>query len=185
MSFSKWNSKNRGHLLGGKVKAIAVTYHEGIHACRNLTQARSVIRELMDLHNEGFVHGDIRGFNMVFSENTDRAFLIDFDFGGKLTVDDSKYPRSYKDGLPGGRRMGSAGESITKEYDVHDLAYALGTLHELQHLDIKDQASLELGGWFYRMEKSRGLKRMTECLTEREQAGVVRFCASDWYRYHK
>jgi thiamine kinase-like enzyme len=35
------------------------------------------------LHEDGFVHGDIRGFNTVFSENEGEGWLIDFDFGGK------------------------------------------------------------------------------------------------------
>jgi tRNA A-37 threonylcarbamoyl transferase component Bud32 len=50
------------------------------------------------LHEDGFVHGDIRGFNTVFSENEGEGWLIDFDFWqGSTTNNCSPEATNYLD----------------------------------------------------------------------------------------
>ena len=71
-------SKERGLLV------IATPYRDGEHVARKLTSFVPVISQLEALHSKGFVHGDIRGFNVVFGtrEDKEEGWLIDFDFGG-------------------------------------------------------------------------------------------------------
>jgi tRNA A-37 threonylcarbamoyl transferase component Bud32 len=68
---------------------------------RKLTSFVPVISQLEALHSKGFVHGDIRGFNVVFGKTDEEGWLIDFDFGGKLG---RKYPKGYRTALDDFRR---------------------------------------------------------------------------------
>jgi hypothetical protein len=71
------------------------------------------------------VHGDIRGFNVVFGTRDDKeeGWLIDFDFGGTRG---RKYPKGYRNSLEDGTRLGhEKGEDEILPW--HDW-YALGTL---------------------------------------------------------
>ena len=59
-----------------------------------------IIDHLEQLHSQGFVHGDIRAYNMVLQYDTtkpekpDKGWLIDFDYGG--VHDMVVYPKGYK-----------------------------------------------------------------------------------------
>jgi hypothetical protein len=84
------------------------------------------------LHQRGFVHGDIRGFSTVFSDDEGNCRLIDFDFGGKHTARTTiKYPEGYMPALRDGGRVGKGGTAIEKWHDWYALAYLLFRLHYL------------------------------------------------------
>ncbi len=88
--------------------------------------------QLRELHKNGYVHGDIRGFNVLFSENG--GGLIDFDFSG--TPDDT-YPPGYRRSLTDGDRIGDGKpESEDKKLAFWHDWYALGKLIFSYH-DIK------------------------------------------------
>jgi hypothetical protein len=78
------------------------------------------------MHEEGYVHGDIRCFNIVFGKG-----LIDFDFGGR--IENAKYPPGYQAILGDGRRLGSAGETITKWHDWYALIDVIFVIHRFKY----------------------------------------------------
>eukprot|EP00980_Cylindrotheca_fusiformis_P020893 scaffold7903_cov75-Cylindrotheca_fusiformis.AAC.2 len=74
---------------------IAVPYRPGSHIARKPKDFVPIIKQLQELHNMGFVHGDIRAFNTVFGEKENEgSWLIDFDTGGKIGGS-TKYPTGY------------------------------------------------------------------------------------------
>lgn len=112
----------------GKVEVIAVPFLKGSHGCTNIDAALSLVDFMQDMHKARFVHGDIRGFNIVFSSDTGK--LIDHDFGGKL--DEVVFPENYKEVLRDGYRIGcDAGTQITETSDGEALTHVLFSLHEL------------------------------------------------------
>ena len=89
--------------LDGSIKYISsdcrfsiLTYPflNGTHVPTSIKQFRGIIRMLDKLHVAGYVHGDIRLCNLVFSDNGLDGYLIDYDLAGKANVD--RYPAGYK-----------------------------------------------------------------------------------------
>lgn len=109
----------------GKIEVIAVTYVTGDHYCSSVRQALSAAKFLHRMHEAGFVHGDLRGLNLVFNESSSEA--IDFDFGGA----DGKtvFPMGYVDVLPDGYREISQSRLITQASDVSAFLHILNRLH--------------------------------------------------------
>ncbi len=105
---------------------IAVPYKEGSHVPSKWADFIPIIEQLQELHKLGYVHGDIRGFNVVFAD--DKGGLIDFDFSGK-PKDKKKYPPGYRKRLSDGIRKGDG--DVTSRHNKlqfwHDW-YALGRL---------------------------------------------------------
>ena len=109
----------------GQLLVISTPYHHGVHYAKHPLHFTPIIKHLARLHSQGFVHGDIRAYNMVLQydvSQTDqganinskrsKGWLVDFDLGGKR-VDKVCYPNGYNDFLRDGTRPGSAGEEIT------------------------------------------------------------------------
>lgn len=109
-----WIWKKRGHIL-----IIAIPFHKGTHCAVSPIDFLPLIQHVRLLHGLNCVHGDIRGWNLLF--NADRGRLIDFDFGGAVAKG-PMYPLGYVRNLPDGRRLGEGGQLITKMHDW----YALG-----------------------------------------------------------
>ena len=104
----------------GTLTILSTPYQKGGHQASEPTDFVPIILQLQKLHNEGYVHGDIRGFNTVYAGNN--SCLIDFDFGGR--ENEVKYPPGYKGCLEDGVRVGVANENIKKYHDW----WALGQL---------------------------------------------------------
>jgi hypothetical protein len=86
----------------GQFVAIVVPYRHGRHYATNIKDFKPVLKHLRRLHKRGFVHGDVRGFNMAM-KNEDEGFLIDLDYGGKVDGSNPpKYPEGYKFDLADG-----------------------------------------------------------------------------------
>jgi hypothetical protein len=105
------------------------------------------------MHRAGYVHGDIRAFNMVLNycdiyENDPFGKLIDFDYGGIVITnadgDDNgdgiasgyinpKYPSRYNYSLVDGVRLGSDGHSITVNHDWFALGHIIFDMYKLVH----------------------------------------------------
>jgi serine/threonine protein kinase len=96
-----------------------------LHIATKLTNFIPIIHQLQELHAKGYVHGDIRGLNVVFEENG--GGLIDFDFSGMPEKD--TYPPGYRQSLNDGDRIGdgNAKSEDNKLAFWHDW-YALGQL---------------------------------------------------------
>jgi hypothetical protein len=73
MLFSKWNGSK-----GGKVEIIAVPYQEGSHECTSIIHVLSLLLYLKEMHDAGYVHGDVRGFNIVFFDVPEELDVTDF-----------------------------------------------------------------------------------------------------------
>jgi serine/threonine protein kinase len=103
----------------GELQVISTTYYDGVHYTTHPLHFLPIINHLESLHSQGFVHGDIRAYNMVLPRDAanasagkvDDGWLIDFDYGG--TADIVKYPKGYKPVLADGVRPGKAGKPIT------------------------------------------------------------------------
>jgi len=63
------------------------------------TVRRYLTKALGLLHEQDFVFGDLRPLNVLYSQEDNRAFLIDFDWVGKHEVDG--YSTCFNTGGPG------------------------------------------------------------------------------------
>ena len=111
------------------LRIIAFPYKNGTHGAKQPTDFIPIIDELIKLHSLGYVHGDIRGFNVVFG---DESGLIDFDLSGipgKRT-----YPQGYREDLRDGFRLGTGytGDDDNKLDFYHDW-FAFGNLMFIYH----------------------------------------------------
>ena len=114
----------------GQVKVIAVPFLEGSHICTTTDQAIGMVKWLKNMHGKGYVHGDIRAFNLVFSRT--RSVPIDFDFGGQ--EGEVRFPRGYQTLLDDGNRTGcEAGNLIARKHDFKALKHVLTHLHEFDY----------------------------------------------------
>ena len=179
-----YNQSNlfRADGFGGKVEVIAVPFIPGRHRCSHVTQAISIVECLESLHQDGFVHGDIRACNMVFG---DKSKLIDYDFGGKYAgVDAVTYPPGYKQDLRDGSRNGRERSKISKDDEVNALGYVLGVLHKAKgqrnytFYDIKEATSLadmklhlnDLKTQGVAIDLAKGFQTFLEAATKKEDA---------------
>lgn len=119
----------------GQLKVITTPYHKGKHYATHPNQFLPIVKRLEEMHQSGFVHGDIRAYNMVLNYedlNEPTGWLIDFDFGGH--IDDSpKYPSGYVQDLSDGFRMGKPNERITFEHDWYALGEIIFNLYSLRN----------------------------------------------------
>ncbi len=70
---------------------IKYDYYEGNHTLESLEHFYSIFIKLHKLHDEGYVHCDIRIENLVFGGNG-VSYLIDFDLTRK---ENTRYPKGY------------------------------------------------------------------------------------------
>ena len=103
-------------LCHGFLKMIVTQFKPGHHYARSPLDFVPVIEQLELLHSRGYVHGNIRAFNVVFAgkDGENVAGLIDFDLSGKDGV--KKYPPGYDGNLGDGDLLGS-GDSNNKRYN--------------------------------------------------------------------
>jgi hypothetical protein len=118
-----WLWKGRGQLL-----ILSSPYLKGKHYATSEKQLLGVVEDLERLHNIGYVHGDIRAFNIIFGHNG--GCLIDFDIGG-LDKESTKYPEGYNSALNDGLRMVNEGHRIRKYHDWRALLHVLFVLHQV------------------------------------------------------
>jgi RIO1 family len=129
--FYKHRSNSPGWLWGfrGQLMIISSPQLCGVHYATSVRQLADLVHQLERLHNAGYVHGDIRAFNVIFEE--EKAHLIDFDFGGKEGDGSTTYPEGYQHCLLDGRRLGREGEPITAQNDWNDLVSIISFLHKI------------------------------------------------------
>jgi hypothetical protein len=61
----------------GGLTIISTPFHKGRHWAKSPAEFVPIVQHLEKLHADGFVHADIRAFNIVF--NGDEGRLIDFE----------------------------------------------------------------------------------------------------------
>lgn len=64
---------------------------EGCHTASTVGHFVSALSKIMELHEAGIIHGDIRASNLIFESNGD-CTLIDFDLAGSVS---DKYPPQF------------------------------------------------------------------------------------------
>lgn len=68
-------------MFSGQIKIISTEYHDGIHYAKLPEHFFPIIDHLEQLHENGYVHGDIRAYNMVLKypkrENIYRGQLLE------------------------------------------------------------------------------------------------------------
>jgi hypothetical protein len=113
------------------IQIIATPYRPGQHFATSPKAFVPIIDQLQSLHENGFVHGDIRAFNTVFGkESNEQGCLIDFDFGGRKG--ERCYPKGYRGALEDGSRVGRDGEKILVWHDWYALGQLIFTIHRLK-----------------------------------------------------
>jgi hypothetical protein len=118
-----------------RLLVIATPFREGDHYATSPRDFLPVVEHLEALHKRGFVHGDIRCFNLAMGPN---GGLFDFDLGGKLTNGEGgtkgvlKYPYGYNHGISDGTRLGRAEMPITRLHDVYALTKVIFQFHVFQ-----------------------------------------------------
>ena len=134
---------------------IATPYRVGDHVAKSVKAFLPLIEQLLLLHKKGFVHGDIRAFNVVFNDDDQddnkKSCLIDFDFGGPIG-ETTCYPEGYRQTLDDGSRIGAAREKIEMWHDWFALWKLIFHVHDIA---VPDDASAELDKKFLRISKFR------------------------------
>jgi hypothetical protein len=116
------------------IQIIATPYRPGQHFATSPKAFVPIIDQLQSLHENGFVHGDIRAFNTVFgNESNEQGCLVDFDFGGRKG--ERRYPEGYRGFLADGSRIGEGGEVILEWHDWFALGTLIFTIHCFQPPD--------------------------------------------------
>ena len=109
---------------------LKTPYREGTHVAMRPKHFLPVISKLKELHALGFVHGDIRAFNTVFSDvSENEGYLIDFDFGGRMG--EVNYPKWYQQTLKDGLRIGVGGGTILKWHDWNAIGKLIFFIHKI------------------------------------------------------
>jgi hypothetical protein len=116
----------------GSVVVIRYKYLKGTHVASKVSHFSAIASQIKEMHQQGIVHGDIRGFNMLHpfpddderSNNNDslqESCVIDFDLSG---IDgEDKYPLGHSQVIPetAGKRAGTAGGIMEKSHDWIEL----------------------------------------------------------------
>jgi hypothetical protein len=118
------------------ITILSTPYRRGRHYATTPKAFVPVIQQLKKLHAAGFVHGDIRAYNIVFGENPEEGWLIDFDYGGR--IGDAVYPRGYNQSLPDGRRIGKEGAAIQAMDDWFALGKVIFGVHKMTKVENQD-----------------------------------------------
>lgn len=141
-----YNERNWLWEFRGKLLVLATPFRRGEnYAKHGIMQFLPIIDHLKWLHDNDCVHGDIRAFNIVFSDSFDdedttsstssfnpaKGCLIDFDFGGKCD-DNLVYPQGYINTLPDGGRRGTPGQPISKSDDWYALGQVIFGKHQIK-----------------------------------------------------
>lgn len=82
--------------LSMSVSLLHYPFRDGSHTPMSIRQFAEVCKQLERVHAAGWVHGDLRAENFVFSPDGSSAWVIDFDLAGEVGT---KYPRGFYSGL--------------------------------------------------------------------------------------
>ena len=129
---SSWNIESNDFWEPSRkrsLRVIVTPFRPGCHYAKEPKSFLPIIEELQKLRNTGYVHGDIRGFNTVFGEDSREGYLIDFDFGGEAGK--RVYPKGYRTSLDDGTRIGEEAESIEIWHDWFALGHLIFGVHTL------------------------------------------------------
>jgi hypothetical protein len=115
----------------GRLVIIKYPHIDGSHIPHNYQQFHHIMEELMQMHSQGWVHGDIRLANMIFHSENNDSRLIDFDFAGVAGT--AVYPAGYNHNIKDGFRHRDAVSAALLQplHDVYSLGCIIGQLFRL------------------------------------------------------
>ena len=121
-----------------RFQMLKYKYLIGSQKMQKKSQYASLLRQLHQIHDKGYVHSDIRDINIVFG-NGDEAWIIDFDLAG---FEGTKYPSDYNHrNIQERHKYARAGNP---RKNVHD-RYALSVLMRRDKLEFAFIAQVEEG----------------------------------------
>jgi hypothetical protein len=123
--YDPWKVRRWLWQFGGELLVIETDFHEGRHYALSPMDFGPVVQFLQTMHENGYVHGDVRCANVVFGK-----CLIDFDLGGRVE-DAPTYPDGFQNTLVDGSRRGRSGQKITKSDDWYALLTVIFRVHML------------------------------------------------------
>ena len=100
-----------------RVMCLQYTYIPGDHTPRSIDQFVCIVNSLKILHEKNYVHSDIRDVNLVFSESSKEAWIIDFDLAGEVGT---HYPSTYACNISVPERHKDA-RAFCKRQTKHDM----------------------------------------------------------------
>jgi hypothetical protein len=117
-----WLWQFRGRLL-----ILATPFREGYHFAHRPTDFMPIIEHLEHLHNEGFVHGDIRAFNMVLGTND----WNESSSSASSDVNDPAFSKPNKDSVSGRIRDVSLRmfNGMKHFLSMHSCTRPIGSIH--------------------------------------------------------
>ena len=130
----------------GRVQLLQYDFINGRHKPVNIQQFASIMQDLHILHGAGYVHGDLRKENLVFSVEDNKGWMIDFDLAGKV---DTYYPATYNHmNIEERHQHAKAGYPRQKKHDTYALSVIIkkyfGSSHIVQQLQEDDPNLLEI-----------------------------------------
>ena len=99
---------------------LKCTYTSGDHEPAGVAQFRGVVQMLAKLHDRGYVHGDVRLQNIVFTKKD--SVLIDFDLAKK---EGETYPSGYNCEFEGTHPDTTLHGEMLKSHDIHSVLYLM------------------------------------------------------------
>lgn len=111
----------------GRFKCLMYKYLDGDHESGNCLLFVPIAEILLKLHENGYVHGDVRLANIIFG--TDTAWIIDFDICNRVNA---SYPEDYNHiNIPERHREARANMPMKKEHDVYSLIELINAMHNV------------------------------------------------------
>lgn len=121
----------------GDLSVLQYSFVEGTPQLATVQHAVSLLKDLLRLWKRGFVHGDVRGANIVCCPDG-AAYLIDYDLAGRDGV--GTYPEGYvSDSLPDVSRHADAQAGLVMKPE-HDL-FAMHSIFARYHCDEEANAT--------------------------------------------
>ena len=116
----------------GRFKCLRYKYLDGTHEGGNKQHFIRIAQILLELHEEDYVHGDVREANIIFGSNT--AWIIDFDICDEVNA---LYPNDYNHmGIQERHPDACANREMKKIHDVYSLTVIIAKV--LKYKDLVD-----------------------------------------------
>lgn len=104
----------------GDVTTLSYPYKSGSHRPRSFVQVKKLLEQIQALHKLGYVHGDIRIENLLYSYDGEEAYILDFDFANPQ---DTQYPVQFNHDIEERNVRARAGQLMKKHHDRFSLYY--------------------------------------------------------------
>lgn len=123
--------------LNDRIKILECEYVRGVNYPWNIHQVTALLQKIHQLHSLGFVHGDIRYINLIFTE--DNAYILDLDMAA---VENEHYRSGYNSDIKERHPEAMAEQPMKKSHDRYSLHFIITRSH-LLHLSLVQKDIVE------------------------------------------